>query len=88
VDAKAGTKIEDVLQPQYWAHVAGQLGPYTRIEVLETGEWMLELLVINCGRNWAKVQVLHKFELEERSRRCRPRKATGWSGRVRSASSP
>jgi hypothetical protein len=68
VDAKAGTKIEDVLQPQYWAHVAGQLGPYTRIEVLEeTGAWMLELLVINCGRNWAKVQVLHKFELEERS---------------------
>lgn len=66
VEAEAGTKIEDVLDPQYWAHVAAQMEPHARIEVLaETGEWMLELIALNVGRNWAQVHVLHRYELEK-----------------------
>lgn len=68
VNAEMGTKIEDVLDPQYWAHIAKQITEYARIEVLEeTGEWLLDLLVINKGPNWAQVHVLHRFELVQRS---------------------
>jgi hypothetical protein len=68
VNAEEGTTVEDVLDPQYWSHMAAQLQPYDRIDVLlETGEWLLELLVINRGRNWAQVHLLHKYDLEQRS---------------------
>lgn len=68
VNAEAGTTIQDVLDPQYWSHMAAQMLPYARIEVLlETGEWMLDLVVLNAGRNWAQVHVLHRYELAERS---------------------
>lgn len=68
VDAEEGTTVEDVLDPQYWAHVAAEMEPYARVEVLlETGEWMLELMVINRGRNWAQMHLLHKHDLQERS---------------------
>jgi hypothetical protein len=68
VNAEEGTTVEDVLDPQYWSHMAAQLQPYDRIDVLlETGEWLLELLVINRGRNWAQIHLLHKYDLEQRS---------------------
>jgi hypothetical protein len=68
VNAEEGTTVEEVLDPQYWAHMAVQMQPMDRIDVrLETGEWMLELLVINTGRNWAQVNLLHKYELVQRS---------------------
>jgi hypothetical protein len=64
VNAAAGTTIDDVLDPQYWAHMAAQMTPYDRVDVLlETGEWLLELLVLGVGRNWAQVRVLHHHEL-------------------------
>ena len=68
VTAEAGTTVGDVLEPMYWAHCATEMQPFNRIEVvLETGEWMLELLVINTGRNWAQVHVLHKHDLVARA---------------------
>lgn len=68
VNAEEGTTVEDVLDPQYWSHMAAQLQPYDRVDVLlETGDWLMELLVINRGRNWAQVHVLHKYDLEQRS---------------------
>lgn len=64
VNAEEGTQITDVLDPQYWAHMAQRLAPYDHIEVrLETGEWLLELLVTEVGRNYAQVYVMHKHEL-------------------------
>ena len=65
VSAEASTKIEDVLDPQYWAHMAAQMQQYARVEVLlETGEWMLDLIVLGLGRNWAQVHLLHRHDLE------------------------
>jgi hypothetical protein len=64
VNAEQGTEIRDVLEPAYWAHCAQRMQPYDRIEVRqETGDWLLELLVLDLGRNWARVHVLHKHEL-------------------------
>lgn len=65
VNAAEGTSVGDVLEPGYWAHVAPMLRPYDRIEVrVDTGEWLLELLVLGCDRNWAQVFVLHKYDIE------------------------
>lgn len=66
-NAEVGTTIEDVLDPQYFSHMAQHFEPFARIEVLEeTGAWMLELLVINYGRNWAQVHVLARHDLAKR----------------------
>ena len=66
VDAEEGTNIEDVLQPSYWSHMASQMQPYDHIEVrLETGEWILDLIVTSLGRNWAAVFVANKYEMSK-----------------------
>jgi hypothetical protein len=68
VNAEQGTSVADVMDPQYWAHMAAHLQPWDRIDVrLETGEWLLELLVINKGRNWAQVHMLAQHDLETRA---------------------
>lgn len=66
VNAEAGTTVADVLDPQYWSHMAAEMLQYDRVEVLlETGEWMLELVVLGRDRNWAQVHVLHHHQLEK-----------------------
>lgn len=68
VNAEQGTTIEEVLDSQYWAHMASQMQPFDTVEVrLETGEWLLKLRVINTGRNWAQMFEEHRYELVERS---------------------
>jgi len=62
--AEEGTTADDVIDPGYWAHIAAQLTIYDRIEVrVDTGEYLLELLVKDVGRNWAQVAVLHHHDL-------------------------
>jgi hypothetical protein len=67
VDAEDGTLPEDVTRPEYWAHVAGKFTPHDRIEVRqEAGEWIIELIVISCERNWASVHIAAFHELGQR----------------------
>ena len=62
--AEEGTTVDDILAPSYWCHIASQMGIYDRIEVrIDTGEFMLELLVKEVGRNWAQVVILHEHDL-------------------------
>jgi len=64
VDAEEGTRIEDVLDPMYWAHTAARFSPYDRIEVrIDTGEWLLDLIVLQAGRNYARVHLAAKHDL-------------------------
>jgi hypothetical protein len=64
VTPEYGTKIEDVLKPEYWAHVASKLKPRCRIEVLaEDNSYFAELLVITCGKTFASVTVLRYIDL-------------------------
>ena len=63
---EASTPFEDVLKPEFWAHVAANLRPWDRIEVrAEDGSYYAELLVQDCGRLWAKVAVLSKVTLSK-----------------------
>lgn len=64
LNAPHGTEIEDVIQPEYWAHIAAKMRPYDHVEVrAEDGSYIAQLIVLGCDRNWAKVQVLNKFDL-------------------------
>lgn len=61
---EAGTPFDDLLKPEYWAHVAANLRPWDRIEVrAEDGSYYAELLVRDAGRLWAKVECLRKHDL-------------------------
>jgi hypothetical protein len=64
VTAEEGTSIDDIVHPGYWAHMARQLALYDRIEVrIDTGEFLLELVVKSVGPNWAQVAVLQHHKL-------------------------
>lgn len=64
VNAEAGTKIEEVLDPAYFALMCTQFQPYDRVEVrLETGEWVAELMVIRVERTWCRVRMLQVYKL-------------------------
>lgn len=66
VNAEEGTTVQDVLDPGYWAHMAAQFQVYDHIEVrLETGEWILELIVLDVGRNYARVFLAHRHDFAE-----------------------
>lgn len=65
VNAEEGTTIQDVLNPAYWSHMSAQMQIYDHVEVrLETGEWILDLIVLGVGRNWATVHLAHKHDLQ------------------------
>ena len=62
-----GTTLEDVLAPEYWAHVAATLRAGARIELLaQDGAWWAMLLVRAAGKTDAKVQALQYVELGQR----------------------
>lgn len=47
----AGTKVEDLADPTFWANIAEQLKPNDRIEVIpEDGAFFAELIVRSCNR--------------------------------------
>jgi len=64
VTPPSGTKIEDMLEPEYWAHVARKITPYDIIEVVpEDGSFYARLFVTNTGKLWAKMHKLEYVEL-------------------------
>ena len=64
VNAEEGTTVDDVLNPTYWASVATQFQVFDKIEVrLETGEWILELIVMSVGRTHATVYLAKRYDL-------------------------
>lgn len=64
VTPPAGTKIEEMLENDYWAHVAKKLNPHDILEVVpEDGAFYARLIVVNCAKLWAKMQKLEYVEL-------------------------
>lgn len=64
-DPREGTAFEELLKPEYWAHVAHKLRPQTIIKVTpEDGSYWAELLVLSCDRLWAKVFVMRNYDLQ------------------------
>lgn len=62
--AHANTQPEDLLKPEYFSHVAAKLRPWDKIEArADDGTWYAEFLVLESGRNWARVVMLTKHNL-------------------------
>ena len=63
-NAEVGHTIDDVLKPSYWAHMSSQMQPYDHIEVrAEDGSWIADLIVMEPGRNYAKVVLKFSYEI-------------------------
>lgn len=60
--AHPNTTPEDLLAPEYWAHISAQLRPRDRIEAwANDGSWMAEYVVLEAGRNWARLHLLQVY---------------------------
>lgn len=60
-----GTAFEDVLKDAYWSLVGYKFKPGDLVEVhAEDGSYFAELYVRAAGRNWAKMALLRKIDLE------------------------
>jgi hypothetical protein len=56
--AGEGVKPVDISDPGYWAHLGAKLRPWDEIMVrANDGLWYARLIVLEAGRNWAKVHV-------------------------------
>lgn len=65
-DAKSemGITREDLLTPEYWSHVSERMTPYSEVTVrCDDGTYYAKLLVLDCGRGWAKMQLLSWWNL-------------------------
>lgn len=64
ITAHENTYPQDFTDPAYWSHVASKLRPWDRIEArANDGTWYAELIVLEAGRNWARVQLLSAISL-------------------------
>ena len=55
----AETKMDELLSPKYWVHVAAKLRKMSIINVLSEDEhWFAELIVLGSGTGYAKVKCL------------------------------
>lgn len=60
-----GTVPEDLLKPDFWAHVADNFKQYDRVEALANdGTWWAEYIVVACGRAYAQLRILRKVDLD------------------------
>lgn len=67
VRPERGTDIEEMLAPEYWAHVAKGLHPLDRIEVRpDGGQWWAEMLVHVVEPFSATIEVLKVIRFGER----------------------
>lgn len=67
VSVDANTPYEEILKPEYWAHVVlpknMKIGDEIKAKSV-TGEWFAWLMIRDCGNTWAKVEVLFKKDFE------------------------
>lgn len=62
----SGVKLEDILQPEYWANVSNKLVAHkTHIKAnWEDGTRLVVLRVVGVSLNSAKVRVMHDYSFE------------------------
>lgn len=58
LDAGEGVKPADITEPGYWAHLGERLRAWDEVQVrANDGLWYARVLVLEAGRNWAKVHI-------------------------------
>ncbi len=62
--SQVGVTKAHLLLPEYWTHVSELMTPYSEITVrCDDGTYYAKLLVLDCGRGWAKVKLLQWHDL-------------------------
>jgi hypothetical protein len=65
VSPEAGTTLDEMLAPEYWAHVAKAMRPFDRIDVRPAdGSWFAELLVRVVEPFSVRVALLQHVEFD------------------------
>lgn len=65
ITVEEGVSMDDVLKTDFLADVASRLRPYDRLRIrCDTGEFYAEVLVVACGRAWAKLVPIFHVDLE------------------------
>ncbi len=66
--APADTSVESLLQSETWAHCSFKFAPYDEIVVVpEGGPYRAHLIVMDAGKNFAKLRLLGVILLNETS---------------------
>ena len=61
----SGVSLEDLRTPDYWAHIAVHLTQHDTIRVIpDDGTWYAWLVVIQCDKNSAHIEVLQFIDLD------------------------
>ncbi len=69
VKPEIAATVEDLLDPNYWAHVANRMKAGHRIEAIpEDRHYFAEFFVLAASTNWAKVVLLRKKVLIENNK--------------------
>jgi len=64
VKPEMAVKTKDLLDPDYWAHVANRMrAGHTIIAIPDDRRYFVELFVIGASTNWAKVVLLREVTL-------------------------
>lgn len=64
ITAHENTEPADLQEPAYWSHVASKLRPWDKIEArANDGTWYAVLIVLESGRNWARVKLIENHNL-------------------------
>lgn len=65
VTAEEGTVIEDVLKPEFLAHVAAKFRMYDEVTVVtDDGAFWARLLVMQAGSTWVRTRLLESIDLK------------------------
>lgn len=65
-DIPAGTTLEQILEPAYWAHVSKDMDPFDHIEArAEDGSWVAYLVVLFAERTYARVKLDRAVKIDE-----------------------
>lgn len=73
---------EDILRPEFWAHVVHILKPHDIIQVItESGEWEVELFVQAVGTGYAKVSVRNEYNYVAKESKSFTGYGVRWAGR-------
>ncbi len=61
-----GLKLEDALKPEFWSLISNRLIQHDEVRArAEDGSWIAYLIVVECGRGFAKMQVDRVVTLDE-----------------------
>lgn len=65
---KRGHKVEDMLKPEYWAHISGRMRAGDRIVAVPNDRsYFVEFFVLAASKNWAKVVLMRECTIIEDS---------------------